>query len=201
VVRHLIVLAIALNFALSLACGLFVLTPRAQPQSEIMQGLSICEGLACYWGIIPGKSLMKDAVKELTSFPNSQFDGQRVTGVPATKSAYLLPTSDYRVVELGINPTPNTVTLISVLSQFGRPCCLVKVKDFRGDLILLTFENYPRLGIWVSLEQTGNYWAIRPETPVKQVMLCSSNIKDCMPWFSDRPYHGWHGFKLYPTLP
>jgi hypothetical protein len=185
---------------LSLLSSVVIAAGHAQPLPPLLPGLGICDGTPCYFGIVPQKTKMADAIATIKNIPgavyNEEFD--TASKLPEVEWLYIIA-GQPAVLELGINPANSDhVVAADVIANLGNPCCIAKVRDIRGDLLVL---KYPRLGIFFPLEKQGNSWVIRPFTPVKQIMLCPpSQIDICMPWFGKNHFSFWRGFGKYPIL-
>jgi hypothetical protein len=177
---------------------------RGQPQVELIAGLRMCDDTPCYFDIVPGKTPWNDAVTTLKNIPGTLFDEDINIAYhpPDLDKMYMsrgVLLEEYVAKELALNPEIGGMNLADVVTRFGIPCCLVKVPDVRGDLILIKFAAYPRLGAFIALERFNNRWIIQSTSPVKQLLLCPPDPdKGCMIWFGYIPnVLRWRGFANY----
>lgn len=160
--RRIVHLNIFLCALLSLLCAIFVSFGQSWPRSEIIPELKICGGLPCYRGIVPGQTIWAKALEILKSIPNSEFVDEITVGsnYPGVLDLYLLKAggAPERVIELGLNPGPQTVAMGDMVAWLGRPCCFVFVTDsYHGPHLLVKFQANPRVGAFIPLEQLGSF--------------------------------------------
>jgi hypothetical protein len=203
----LLITTLEISAAFILLCVTIPVISQRQSASAFIHGLSLCSGKPCYLDILPGKTIWEDAqnklrgIQEIDLFENRDYalmDFHGYEDLPNFNGRLLLipnldPATGKKIVsELDLSPADNLTYVGGAILQLGTPCAAVRLG--LDDLGLI----YPGISIIARMDRIGNYFVIRPTSPVIQANLFN-RIQSCadIDLESTQADFSWRGFVRY----
>jgi hypothetical protein len=183
-----------------LLCGGAVALGRTQPTKDLIPGFDTCDGVPCYWGIIPGKTTETEADTIIRGIPGFHVVVPLRTYTISDTQILFSETPDNTIALIDVHP--QNLTVQDVIAALGYPCEV-------------------RFGpMWLNLDYSGLTFVIqdvvlRATTPVTafqinpQISSCEhldvvGVIDRCTLYYDEVSYndgYSWCGFITYVYVP
>ncbi|HVO43004.1 MAG TPA: hypothetical protein VMT34_10290 [Aggregatilineales bacterium] len=192
--------AFLLSLLLVVLCAGAVIVGHAQPESALVPGLELCDGVLCYQGIVPGETPITQARSFLAQSELNIETGGRQGGnfsyTDADSKRHLDLVEDWRhaagFLMLGLERAP--IRLGDLTNAFGPPCTI----GLGGaPIVTLTYPNFEvNIFFFASRLHPQGAFSLRPDTAVSQIFF-NGRQTGCTPTDFNNDDVQWHGFKTW----
>lgn len=175
-------------------CGSIEIAGHQSDNTDIIPDLGTCEGMACYLGIVPGRTMVIEARKRIRE------NAQLVVSEPDLNFAYRTARPYERVQLLPLDQAIGSIELAwlngmyinagELVLQFGPPCA---VSTLPGDLLLV----YPGKVLIFPVMNSKAAARLDPWLPVIQANILDNGLTACGGSGLRSSYQPWRGFGLY----
>jgi hypothetical protein len=153
-------------FAALITVVIFLTRPFSKPNPARIFGMDMCEGRACFRGLVPGETSWEDA--------KAMFNGRVDISIDGPYGAIrLFETADGTTLRrIYITLPDGSLSVGSVMLLYGRPCAVTVYPQFRKFTL-----RYPAVSFVAHFHQAR----LTPDTPIVSVDFVGSALHERSP--------------------